>query len=291
MTVTTDAVALGEWVACGWPGKVPVGGHWDTVILGQQVRATRTAADSYEVFTLDRTGTPGRQLPVQSRYCCIFTTLSEPKRPLPEISEFAEPDRRLVNSGCVGVNTSPYRLIENFLDMAHFPFVHTDILGAEEQTEVASYKVEHRKEVDEIWATDCQFFQPAASKAATGGQMTKYVYRIMSPFSIMLYKTVHGDPGRNDAICLFIQPRDETDCLAYMPMALVDAVSTTESMIDFQQTIFLQDRVILENQRPALMPLDLTAEIPTKADVGSVTFRRWLKQSGIWFGTSEKAAA
>lgn len=290
MTITTDAVALSEWIACGWPGKVPVGGHWDTVVLGQSIRVTRTAED-YEIHTLDGSGRPGRQLPVQNRYCCIFTLLGEPKRPLPSIPEFDEPDRRLIGCGNVGVNTSPYRMIENFLDMAHFPFVHTDILGAEERTEVITHKVEHRKDVDEIWATDCQFFQPAASKAATGGQMTEYVYRVMSPFSIMLYKNVHGDPTRNDAICMFVQPKGEAQCLAYMPMALVDEVSTTESIIDFQQTIFLQDRVILENQRPALMPLAPAAEIPTKADVGSITFRRWLKQMGISFGIYEKEAA
>ena len=291
MAVTTDPVALNQWVPCGWPGKVPVGGHWDTVIFGQAIRVTRSQTDTYQAVTLDNNGDPARELPVQDRFCCIFTTLGEDPRPLPVISEFDEPDRRLINCGCVGVNTSPFRIIENFLDMAHFPFVHTDVLGAQERTEVVPYKIEHRQDVDEIWATDCQFFQPAASNAATDGQMTDYVYRIMSPFSIMLYKNVHADPSRNDAICLFIQPREEANCLAYMPMALVDEISTTPAIIDFQQTIFLQDRVILENQRPALMPLAPAAEIPSKADVGSITFRRWLGQMGISFGIYEKEAA
>ncbi len=290
MAITTDPVAINHWIACGWPGKVPVGGYWDTVLLGQNIRVSRPQPDIYEAAILTA-GALGRRLPVQSRFCCIFTTLGQDPRPLPQIDEFDEPDRRLINCGSVGVNTSPYRMIENFLDMAHFPFVHTNILGAEKKTEVVSHKIEHRKDVDEIWATDCRFFQPAASKAATGGQMTDYTYRVMSPFSIMLYKNVHNDPGRNDAICMFVQPKGEAQCLAYMPMALVDDVNTTAAIIDFQQTIFLQDRVILENQRPALMPLAPAAEIPTKADVGSVTFRRWLKQMGISFGIYEKAAA
>ncbi|MCB2027138.1 MAG: aromatic ring-hydroxylating dioxygenase subunit alpha, partial [Ottowia sp.] len=163
------------------------------------------------------------------RFKTIFTTLGDSPRPLPEIAEFDEPDRRVIACGCVGVHTSPYRIIENFLDMAHFSFVHTDILGAADKTEVFAYKSEHRKDVDEVWATDCTFFQPAASKSAAkegGGQITQYKYRVMSPFSVMLYKNVFGDETRDDAIVVFVQPKTETDCNAYMTMALVDATSS-----------------------------------------------------------------
>lgn len=291
MPVTNDKIALNEWVACGWPDKVAVGGSYRTVVLGQDIEVRRKAADAFEIVELDEEGRPGRQLPVEQRYCCIFTTLGQPTRPLPAIPEFDEPDRRIIGCGSVGVHTSPYRIIENFLDMAHFSFVHTDILGAADRTEVLAYKTEHRKDVDEIWAIDCQFFQPAASRASTGGQMTRYAYRVMSPFSVMLYKNVFGDPTRNDAICLFVQPMAETECLAYMPMALVDEQSTSAAIIDFQQTIFLQDRIILENQRPALLPLDPTFELPTRADASSIAFRRWLKAQNLQFGIYEKRAA
>ncbi len=227
------------------------------------------------------------------RYELHFVTLGDTPRPLPEIAEFDEADRRIVNCGSVGVNTSPFRIVENFLDMAHFPFVHTDLLGSPEKTEVFAYKSEHRRDVDEIWATDCSFFQPAASKAADlsgEGQMTQYNYRIMSPFSVMLYKTALGQPDRSDAIAVFVQPKTETECIAYMTMAILDDSSTMAELIDFQQTIFLQDRIILENQRPALLSLAPNAEIPTKADLSSISFRRWLKASGIRFGTVQEAA-
>lgn len=291
MAVTNDRVALNEWVACGWPDKVAAGESYRTVIFGQDISVHRRSAEAFEIFECDAEGRPGRQLPVQVRYCCIFTTLGKPTRPLPEIREFDEPDRRITGCGSLGVDTSPYRIIENFLDMAHFSFVHTDILGAEDRTEVLAYKTEHRKDVDEIWALDCQFFQPAASRASTGGQMTTYAYRVMSPFSVMLYKNVFGDDTRSDAICVFVQPVGETECLAYMPMALVDPDNPLSSIIDFQQTIFLQDRVILENQRPALLPLDPTIELPTRADASSIAFRRWLKAQNLRFGIYERQAA
>jgi phenylpropionate dioxygenase-like ring-hydroxylating dioxygenase large terminal subunit len=245
MTASTDPVALNEWVPCAWHGQIPVGGSLETMIFGQAIRVERRGDDAYRVTTTDD---PARELPVQVRYTCVFTTFGDSPRPLPEIGEFTETDRRITGCGSVGVNTSPYRIVENFLDMAHFSFIHTDVLGAADQTEVLAYRTEHRKDVDEIWAIDCTFYQPAASKAATGGQLTKYLYRVMSPFSVMLYKNVATDSSRNDAICVFIQPKRETECLAYMPMAIVDEESALGDIIDFQQSIFLQDRVILEKQ-------------------------------------------
>lgn len=292
MAVTTDATALNEWVPCAYADQLAPGGQMETMVLGQPIRLSRAADGSYACTTLEN-GQAGRDLPVDERFTCIFTTLGDKPRPLPIIKQFDESDRKIANSGSVGVNACPYRIVENFLDMAHFCFVHTDILGAPDKTEVYAYKTEHRQDVDEIWAIDCSFYQPAASKQAEaegGGQITQYQYRVMSPFSVMLYKTVYNNEDRLDAICLFIQPKTETECIAYMPMAIVDEQSSMSSIVDFQQTIFLQDRIILENQRPRLLPLDPKKETPTRADVSSVAFRRWLKGMGMRFGILERQA-
>jgi len=294
MSVTVDQIALNQWIVCAWMGQVAPGARRDTVVLGQRIRLTCLVDGALACHELAADGSAGRQLPLIQRYEMVFTTLGAEPRPLPEIAEFTESDRKIVNCGSVGVNTSPYRIIENFLDMAHLCFVHTDVLGSLDNTEVYSYKTEHRTGLDEVWATDCAFFQPAASKAAAvsgGGQLTHYKYRVMSPFSVMLYKNVYDEPDRDDVICVFIQPLGETQCFAYMTMAIVDANSTVGELIDFQQTIFLQDRVILENQRPALLPLATSAEIPTRADLSSIAFRRWLKATGIRFGILRAEAA
>ena len=50
--------------------------------------------------------------------------------------------------------------------------------------------------------------------------------------------------------------------------------------------IFLQDRIILENQRPVLLPLEPRSEIPTRADATSIAYRRWLKEKGVTYGTT-----
>jgi phenylpropionate dioxygenase-like ring-hydroxylating dioxygenase large terminal subunit len=225
-------------------------------------------------------------LPTRECYGYLWTTLGTPLSNLPSIPEADETDRRVIICGAISVKTSGLRIVENFLDMAHFPFVHTDILGAEPHTEVPHYTTEIRRDVDEMWATNCQFFQPQAALSASGGITTQYMYRVANPFATLLYKTCPNAANRWDVICLFVQPLDPDRCRAHPVMFLIDDVSSLTDLIHFQQLIFLQDRIILENQRPALLPLEPRAEIPTRADASSIAYRRWLKEKGITYGTS-----
>jgi phenylpropionate dioxygenase-like ring-hydroxylating dioxygenase large terminal subunit len=107
----------------------------------------------------------------------------------------------------------------------------------------------------------------------------------------MLYKTCVSAANRSDVICLFVQPMAEDLCRAHPVMFLIDDETPQAILIQFQQLIFLQDRIILENQRPRLLPLEPRAEIPTRADISSVAYRRWLKEKGLVFGTAEGAGA
>jgi len=89
---------------------------------------------------------------------------------------------------------------------------------------------------------------------------------------------------------MFVQPMEEGLCRAQAVMYLVDGISTHTSLLLFEQVIFLQDRIILENQRPLLLPLDPRQEIPTRADASSIAYRRWLKEKGLRFGTATISA-
>jgi phenylpropionate dioxygenase-like ring-hydroxylating dioxygenase large terminal subunit len=255
-------------------------------LLSCDLEARRDADGTVIVTrTADRTA-----LPVRERYGFIWTTLGAPSGNPVDIPEAGETDRQRVPCGPIGVRASGLRVVENFLDMAHFPFVHTDILGAEPHTEVRPYKVETRREVDEVWATQCEFYQPQAAMSAMGGIMTQYMYRVASPFVTLLYKTCPLAPNRWDVICLFVQPVEPAESRAHLVMFIIDEVTPIADLVRFQQLIFLQDRIILENQRPRLLPLDPRQEIPTRADIMSVAYRRWLKAKGVSFGTAERAA-
>ncbi|TIY11931.1 MAG: aromatic ring-hydroxylating dioxygenase subunit alpha, partial [Mesorhizobium sp.] len=154
-------------------------------------------------------GGGGRALPVCVSYGHVWSSPGNPQKALFAIPEADQPGRRLVDVGVVRVRCSPLRAVENFLDIAHFPFVHTDILGAEPHTEVQNYKVEIREDEDEVWATQVRFYQPQAAKSAEGGITTEYMYRVPAPTCSILYKTCPPRPGEWDVITLFVQPLAE----------------------------------------------------------------------------------
>jgi phenylpropionate dioxygenase-like ring-hydroxylating dioxygenase large terminal subunit len=224
------------------------------------------------------------KLPAKSVYGCLWTCLGEPSTDIFPIPEYFEPKRRNVSAGTIGVNVSAPRAIENFLDMGHFPYVHTDILGAEPHTEVKEYDVEISADRDEIIATRCRFFQPQASVASTEGGDIEYVYRVPHPYCSVLYKTSHVDETRLDVIAIFAQPVDQEHMRAHMMLCLIDDDNSDAAMRKFQQLIFGQDKLILENQVPKRLPLDPRAETPIRADKSSVAYRRWLSKKRVAYG-------
>jgi phenylpropionate dioxygenase-like ring-hydroxylating dioxygenase large terminal subunit len=284
MTKTTDKAALDQWYAVETSTDLSRA-MVRTRLLGQDIELCRDERGMPVICEVYGDGNHGQALPFRERYGCVWTTLGKPEREIFDIPEASEPDRRFVPCGWVKMRASGLRIVENFLDMAHFPFVHKDILGSEEHAEVPKYSSELRRDVDEVWASNCSFFQPRIAATETEGAFVHLTYRVPNPFAVMLYRVCPTSPNRLDAIALFIQPLEEDLCRAQPVMYLVDDISDHTSLLNFEQVIFLQDRIILENQRPLLLPLEPRSEIPTRADSSSITYRRWIKEKGLRFGT------
>ena len=286
MTLCKDLVALGLWHPIAAVEDVPPNVPQATRLLGERVTYLR-CGQSLQVKVQHNE----RTLPVTLAYGYIWTCLGTPAKPLFDLPEFAEPDRRNVCAATVGVRVSAPRAVENFLDMGHFPFVHTGILGAQPHTEVREYQVELDEERDEIMATECQFFQPQAAAGAARGIMADYIYRVPHPYCAVLYKSCPEDESRQDVIALFVQAVDEENIRAHALVSVIDSHSTDLAIRMFQQTIFSQDKPILENQIPKRLPLDPRAETPVRADKCAIVYRRWLRAKGLQYGVIAAADA
>lgn len=280
-----DPVILNLWHPVGVLAEAPHGRPVESVLMGGRVSYVVEGEGAVRVWR----GGPGEAaaapLPALAAYGYVWTSYGTPPPALFPIPEYDEPDRRCFNAVTMGVNVSAPRAIENFLDMGHFPYVHTDILGAEPHTEVKDYDVEVSGERDEVLATRCRFFQPMAAAASHGGAEVNYVYRVPHPFCAVLYKSSAADPARFDVIGLFLQPVGEERVRAHMMLCILDDENDDKAIRAFQQTIFGQDKPILENQIPKRLPLDPRAETPIRADRSAVAYRRWLSAKGVTYGT------
>ncbi|CDX51433.1 conserved hypothetical protein [Mesorhizobium plurifarium] len=249
-----------------------------TRLLGVDL-IVRERAGSFEVIRDDT----GVALKSAERYGFIWTCLGTPRRDIVFIPEANEADRHLVSGGSIAVKVSGLRAVENFLDMGHFPFVHTGWLGEEPHTEVAPYNVEVTAE-DEVLATECKFYQPIASPTAREGFVVDYIYKVIRPYTVALYKSNPIQKHRLDVITLFVQPVDEENCIAHPYLCYLKDGMEAATVRSFMQLIFAQDKPILENQIPKRLPLDPRAETPIRADAVSVSYRRWLRDRAVTYG-------
>jgi phenylpropionate dioxygenase-like ring-hydroxylating dioxygenase large terminal subunit len=287
-----DALTHNSWQVIAATDEIGIGVVTTTILLDTPIALTRDAdglpvvwrrSDEQNGDEIDPESIIER-LPVITGYGYTWTSFGTPPKELFPIPEYAEADRVNMSCGSIGMHVSAPRAVENFLDMGHFPYVHTDILGAEPHTEVKEYDVEVSEERDEVLATKCKFFQPRAALSATEGMEVEYVYRVPHPYCSVLYKSSPEAPERRDVIAIFLQPVSEDRCRAHLLQSMIDSTSTITDLRRFQQTIFGQDKPILENQYPKRLPLDPRSETPIRADKSAIAYRRWLSQKGVTYG-------
>ncbi|MGI9625158.1 MAG: aromatic ring-hydroxylating dioxygenase subunit alpha [Acidimicrobiales bacterium] len=282
----SDPVILDQWHPIAVLEEVKPGVPGDTTVLGVDI-GYRVENGRHTAWRCDD---PTRDpLPVLPAYGYLWSSLGSPPEQLFKIPEYDEPDRRNIHAATIGVHCSAPRAIENFLDMGHFPYVHTGILGIEPHTEVAEYDVSIEPTTNEIWATECFFYQPLAAATAQDGQMSEYVYRVPHPYCVLLYKSCPLAPSRMDVIGLFARSVSDDYIEASMFLSLIDDNNSEAGIRRFQQTIFAQDKPILENQHPKLLPLDPRFETPIRADKVAITYRRWLTELGVSYGVIRAA--
>lgn len=207
----------------------------------------------------------------------VWVTLGSGTTTIPTFELLDDPAHGVLLAGPYRVQASGPRIIENFLDVGHFPFVHEGVLGDRMRPEIADYTAQ----IDEsgVLATGVQVFQPDPYGTGRGSTVT-YTYRVHRPLSASLVK--HGE--LSFGILLSVTPHDVTDSTAWMWMAM--NYDPPAGMVEFQDRIFEQDRPILESQRPELLPLDLQSELHLRSDRTAIAYRRWLGQLGVRTGAS-----
>jgi len=200
---------------------------------------------------------------------------------LPPFDADADVRLRKLNVGPYDVATSAPRIVENFLDMAHFGFVHEGLLGDRGHGEVPAYQA--TVDAAGMQARGCRAWQPQSNRLSAAGSWVDYDYDVGAPYAAMLRKAPDALAGYREAIALFICPIEPEASRVWFRMAVPDMQSSDEQLREFQDRIFMQDRPVLESQRPRRLPLS-GGEVHGVADRSSSAYRRYLKGLGITFG-------
>jgi phenylpropionate dioxygenase-like ring-hydroxylating dioxygenase large terminal subunit len=216
----------------------------------------------------------------QVKYDWVWVCLGQPERDVPSFPEWDDASFRKVHCGPYSYQASGPRAIENFLDVTHFPFVHTGLLGDPNYPEVNDYQVEITQEG--VIARDITVWQPDPDGSGQGAHVT-YTYKVLRPLTAYFVKS---SAGPRFAMYFTVTPVSPEVSTAWSYVGLDYGDQTDEEIRAFEDKITWQDIPVVESQRPELLPLDLQAELHLRSDRTAVAYRTWLRQLGLSFGTA-----
>ena len=216
---------------------------------------------------------------VVERYGLIWLAPDEPLLPVIDVPEWDDPNFVVAPLPDQEWNAGAAQMVDNFLDLAHLPFTHVDTFGDPGDGEVESYEV-----VRNGWTFTCDHFHSAkalsdsmgADEFSVAERRSTWWYE--APFTIRLrIDYMHEDVVLT--ILFFHQPVDEHTTKLYcfdLRNDIADGRTTVEETVAFQVAVAEEDRALLERLPTTAMPIDLTAEVHTRADRITVELRRIL---------------
>lgn len=214
------------------------------------------------------------------QYGWIWVTPGNPAHSIPVFHEWDDASFRKIFCGPYHFRASAPRVIENFLDVAHFPFVHEGYLGDPQHTEISDYEAVIG--ADGITADNIRLWQPDPDGTGVGRHVS-YQYRVMRPLLAYFVKQTE----RAFSIYFAVTPVSELESTGWMWMNMNYGYEIPEEQLrNFQNTVAGQDIPIVESQRPERLPLDLQTELHLRSDRTAIAYRRWLRELGLTFGTA-----
>ncbi|EZQ12270.1 ring-hydroxylating dioxygenase [Candidatus Acidianus copahuensis] len=190
--------------------------------------------------------------------------------------EYTNSNFRKISCGPYIFKNSAPRVVENLIDVSHFPYVHSGLLGDLRFTEVPDYDVQLGKEG--VIADNIKVWQPNPDGLIQGKWVT-YKYKVPRPFLVYFSK---NDSSKIFSMFFSVTPISEDESLVLAFIAMNYAYDVPEEKIrGFEDEVMKQDMKVLEDEEPKYLPLDLKKEIHCPADKASIYYRTWLKELGI----------
>jgi len=223
----------------------------------------------------------------QERYGLVWVALAEPRWRLPDVPELADGGWATVTAGPYAWECDAARQVENFTDFGHFPWVHPGLLGDPDRPVVPRHEVRTEGHVLHYTivrpeAPNSDDF-PVFGNEHGGPPERRSRYELHLPYTIALRLGWGGEKGM---VYFFAsQPVSADRSIGYVVIGRNYNLGQDDQVIrDFEDTIFGQDRVVVESQRPDRVPFDLAAELHLKFDAVAVAYRKAMRAAGLAAG-------
>jgi phenylpropionate dioxygenase-like ring-hydroxylating dioxygenase large terminal subunit len=220
---------------------------------------------------------------VTERYGLIWIAPEEPVAPMIELPDWDDPERSRVDMEVFSGRYGAALLIDNQIDMGHFPFLHAATFGTPAGEVLPPIEIER-----EPWSFTARARVPitaANDPAVAAGerpaqQYRDMTYRYQAPFSLEL-RLDYPVMGGSTLISFFAQPEAEDRCRFYATLSFdqpggFDELALAER-VKFEYQVVAEDMDLQIRFDDLSLPLGPGAEAHTRADKPSIEYRRILR--------------
>ena len=220
---------------------------------------------------------------VSERYGMVWVAPDDPVTDPLVIDEWDDPNLDKVWVEPIDVPAGAAQIVDNFLDFAHFPYVHAGTFGSDDDRLVHEYSTER---TEDGWGFVVEYPHVIENHedplVATGEhplvqpREMRYDYRV--PFTANL-RLDFPLTGMVNAIVLWCQPMTLERTRVHMLMLRNDCHDdeSRRAAVDYELKVFDEDRRILERLPDPSMPLG-RGQVHVRSDKHTVEYRRILER-------------
>jgi len=212
-----------------------------------------------------------RLVSVRERYGLVWLCPGTPTGEPPEIPQDRDPSFRRVTAGIETWAVSATRMVDNFCDVAHFPYVHAGTIGPDTDPVVAPI---HAEPLDADFTGYGYTVEVLDERGNDVRQRMSTAFHL--PFVVRSNTFYESGPraGHDRVLLLCTTPIDDvTSLFTFVSWRNHDHELPVEEFLAFDRAIGAEDRAMLE-RIGGVLPLDPSATVSVRADRLSVEWRR-----------------
>ena len=228
-----------------------------------------------------------KSLHVEEKYGLIWLCPNEPDAPVPEVAAESDSSFTRLNTKMQIWNADSTRMIDNMLDISHFPYTHRGTFGIEQETVVPKIKLEQLDQTFFGYGYEVKINNVGSTKIMSGGG-NDVVKLFMTtgfalPFSVL--STMSYETGVEHKLFMTAAPIEEGKSIYTFVIWRNDDVSAlvepgrtiADEVVDLELAVVLEDQTMLEKLKGQL-PLEQGSLVDVQADKPSLEWRRRYKK-------------
>jgi phenylpropionate dioxygenase-like ring-hydroxylating dioxygenase large terminal subunit len=215
-------------------------------------------------------------LPVAEHYGLVWFCPAEPEHPVPYLGVDDDGSFTRLNTKMQIWNCSAARMIDNMLDVAHFPYVHAGTFGREQEQVVSKFSLSQLDDTFYGYEYSVVVNNEGEAKSMSGGGDDVIGLEMSTGFALpfSVRSTMSYDNGIEQTLFMTATPiSNERSYFTFVLWRNDDVSSTGRQIVDFELEVAREDKAMLENLSGELA-LERGALVDVQSDKASLEWRR-----------------